>query len=295
MKKLLITAAAALAMTALASAQVTPAAFTDSLDDFLGEINSALPDNAVIGGTWSDAYIGQIIGIPPHFGVGVAAGVTRFPIEGFKKAMEMTNTDLPVDTLILPNFGAEIRIGGFLMPFDVGLRGMVMPDTELGGVTVGYQHVGVDVRYAVLKGNLVMPSVSVGAGFYHTNGSLVFPLTTGDLFGSAVPAVAANQEVDLGLDFGTNVFELKAQVSKGLVIITPYAGVGVSMAMSESTYKLSDASTDYLKSTVSETVYGARVYGGFSFNILVLKLDLTGSYNVLSQNWGVNFGTRIQL
>ena len=67
------------------------------------------------------------------------------------------------------------------------------------------------------------------------------------------------------------------------------------MAMSESTYKLSDASTDYLKSTVSETVYGARVYGGFSFNILVLKLDLTGSYNVLSQNWGVNFGTRIQL
>ncbi|MBN2811523.1 MAG: hypothetical protein JXP39_06490, partial [Spirochaetales bacterium] len=45
-----------------ASAQ-TPAEtldqFNAALEDFLVEINTALPDNAVVGGAWSDAYIGQ--------------------------------------------------------------------------------------------------------------------------------------------------------------------------------------------------------------------------------------------
>lgn len=292
MKKILVTLVLAGTLIGFVSAQtVTPSDFNSALDDFLGEINTATPDNAVIGGTWSDAYIGQIVGIPPHFGVGVAMGVTRFPIEGFKDALTLTKTDIPVDTLILPNIGGEIRVGGFLLPFDFGIRGFMMPDTDVGGVTAGYTHFGVDVRYAVIKGNLVLPSVSVGLGYYHTDGSLAFPLTAGDLFGDAVPDAAAGEELDLGLEFGTNVFEVKAQVSKGLIFITPYAGLGLSMALSESSYDVGG----YVTNTVSETVYGARVYGGFSFNILVLKLDLTGSYNVLSQNWGVNFGTRIQL
>lgn len=291
MKKILVAATLALAVGTAAFAQVNADAFKSSLGDFLGEINAALPDNAVIGGTWSDAYIGQIVGIPPHFGLGIAAGVTRFPSEGFKDAMELTGTDLPVDTLILPNFAVEGRIGGFILPFDIGFRLGMLPETDLMGVKMNYLHYGADVRYAVLKGGLVLPAVSVGLGYYHTDGSFSFPLTAGDAFGDSVPAVAADQELDLGLDFATNVFELKAQISKGLIIVTPYAGVGAYMAMSESSYDLDG----YLDDSVSETVYGARVFGGFSFNILVLKIDTTGSYDVLTGNWGVNLGARVQL
>jgi len=290
MKKILLVAAIATAMTVAAFAD-TLSDFNDGLDTFLGEINTALPDNAVVGGTWSDAYIGQLIGIPPHFGVGIAAGVSRFPTTGFSDAMEATGTKLPIDSLILPNFGAEGRVGGFILPFDIGFRVGMMPETELSGVKVNYLHYGADVRYAVIKGNLVLPKVSVGVGYYHTDGSLSFPLQAGSLFPAIDPSFTEGKNLDLGLDFATDVFEAKAQVSKTLLIVTPYAGLGVSMALSESSYNIGDI----VKASRSDTVYGARVYGGFSFNIIVLKIDTTGSYDVLSGNWGVNIGTRVQL
>ena len=294
MKKILLAAAVALAVGSMASAQVADA-FSSSLNDFLGEINTALPDNAVIGGTWSDAYIGQIVGIPPHFGIGIATGVTSFPSKGFKDAMELTGTKLPTDTLILPNVAVEGRIRGFILPFDIGLRvGMLPSNTEIFGVKADYLHYGVDVRYALLKGGLVLPAISVGLGYYHTDGSFNFPLTAGATFGSSVPGVLADEKVNLGLDFATDAFELKAQVSKSFIVITPYAGVGAFMATSKSSYLL-DSSVADVTDSKKDTVYGARVFGGFSFNVLVLKFDTTASYDVLTGNWGGNLGARIQL
>lgn len=293
MKKIFVATVFTLAIVSASFAD-TVSDFNDALDSFLGEVNTALPDNAVIGGTWSDAYIGQIIGIPPHFGIGLATGVTRFPSQGFKDAMEVTKTDLPVDTLILPNAAIEGRIGGFIVPFDIGFRLGMMPETELMDFKVGFLHYGVDARYAVMKGGLVLPAISVGLGYYHTDGTISIPIEAGNLFTGIDPSFTAGQNLDLGLDFATDVLELKAQISKSLIIITPYAGLGVSMANSESSYKLS-SSIASVNHTRADTVYGARVFGGFSFNLLVLKFDATGSYNVLSGNWGANLGARIQL
>ncbi len=289
MKKILI---AALFTCALVSATFadTLSDFNDSIDTFLGEINTALPDSAVIGGTWSDAYIGQLIGVPPHFGVGVAAGVTRFPTQGLIDAMDAVDVDLPVDTLVLPNFAIEGRVGGFILPFDAGIRFGMMPSTNLGGFDIGYLHYGVDARYAVIKGGLVLPKVSVGVGYYHTSGSITMPLEATALLGT-LAAYAPGDTYDLDLNFATDVVEAKAQVSKSFVIVTPYAGVGVSMANSTASYDLGGLMDD----SRSETVYGARAFGGLSLNLLLLKIDATGSYNFLSGNWGANVGTRIQL
>jgi hypothetical protein len=38
-----------------------------------------------------------------------------------------------------------------------------------------------------------------------------------------------------------------------------------------------------------------RVYGGASLNLLILKLDLTGLYNLLDSSYGATVGFRVQL
>ncbi|HBG35690.1 MAG TPA: hypothetical protein DDW88_01300, partial [Treponema sp.] len=63
--------------------------FKGGLHAFLEDINLSLPDSTLSGVTWSDAYIGQFIGVPPHFGVGLATGVSRFRVAGLAKTLDL--------------------------------------------------------------------------------------------------------------------------------------------------------------------------------------------------------------
>jgi len=278
---------------------VAPAMFSDSVSDFnsalegfLTEVTDALPDSAVVGGTWSDAYIGQLIGVPPHFGIGVAAGITRFPVAELSRAVALSGQKLPANTLFLPNAAVEARIGGFILPFDFGVRLGMIPTMDIPGqdISIQYFNFGADVRYALLKEGLVKPDLSLGVGYTRTSGEIGYGFDAGALVGlggyASVPGTLTST-------FSTNVIEAKLQVSKSLILITPYAGVGLYTAMSKADYTVEAGISK--TASVEDTTYGARVFGGLSFNILLLKLDVTGMYNVMSQNWGVNLGTRIQL
>lgn len=264
------------------------ASFTGALDGFLGEINDALPDSAVVGGTWSDAYIGQLVGVPPHFGIGIAAGGTRFPVAALEDAANQAGQELPTDTLFLPNFAIEARIGGFILPFDAGIRFGMVPSMTLKDITFEYFNIGGDIRYALMKDGLVKPDISIGLGYTYTSGKIGYTFDAGKLLG-VDPSFGALKET-LDTKFHTNVIEAKLQISKKLLIITPYAGLGVYSATSEASYTLVDETT-----TKTTTAIGTRVFGGMSLNLLLLKFDLSGMYNIKSSNWGVNFGTRIQL
>jgi len=278
-----------LAFSGLSAQSTQLAAFNDALGSALGEVNTALPDAAVVGGTWSDSYIGQLLGVPPHFGIGVAAGFSRFPVSSLNDAIKMTGTDLPTDTLILPNFAIEGRIGGFVLPFDIGFRFGMMPKIDLQDVSINFINYGFDFRYALLEENLVKPDLIVGLGYYHSSGDIGYTFDANTLAPVGISSTYASAKQDLGLAFSTNVFEAKIQISKKLLIITPYAGFGGYIAKSDSSYEVADQ-----EDSEKETVFGTRVYGGLSFNVLLLKLDLSGMYNFSSGNWGLNFGPRIQ-
>ncbi|HKL86959.1 MAG TPA: hypothetical protein VJ861_11565 [Treponemataceae bacterium] len=290
-KKLLSIALVSIfALTVVSAQDAELAKFNDALTGFLGEVNDALPDNAVVGGTWSDAYIGQIVGIPPHFGIGLAVGVSQFPVKALKEAVALTGAKLPIEELGLPNVALEGRIGGFILPFDIGFRVGGLPKQTLKGAGLELLNFGVDVRYALLKDNLIMPGISVGLGYYHSSGAISYTFNTTQLTAVEIPAGYTVEDQELKIDFGTNVIEAKAQVSKNLIFITPYAGAAVYTAITESTYTLASETN-----TANKSSFGMRVFGGTSINLLVLKLDVSGMYNVLSQNWGGNVGLRVQL
>ena len=272
---------------AFSQAEVALDVFKDGLLAFLDDINLSLPDSTVSGVTWSDAYIGQLVSVPPHFGAGLALGVSRFRVSGLKESLKLVGTDLSVDELIFPTLALEGRIGGFILPFDIGVRFGFLPKVELQGIGVDYLHYGADIRYALVKENLILPNISLGLGYYGTSGNISYQFTLKQLI-EIYPGTDKAEKLEIG--FNTNVIDGRLQVSKSFLIVTPYAGFGLSYSITDSSYTLI-SETD----TASEKRWQYRVFGGLSFNIAVVKIDLSGMYNFKSENWGANLGLRVQL
>lgn len=262
--------------------------FKGGLHAFLEDINLSLPDSTLSGVTWSDAYIGQFIGVPPHFGVGLATGVSRFRVAGLAKTLKLVGSELPVNELVFPTIALEGRIGGFILPFDIGLRFGFLPEVQIKDIGLKYLHYGADIRYALLKQNLVLPNISLALGYYGTSGALSYVFNPAEI--AKVDDLISTDDETLAIDFQTNVIDGRLQVSKSFLVVTPYAGFGLSYDITDSSYTLI-SETD----TASEKRWQYRVFGGLSFNIAVVKIDLSGMYNFKSENWGANLGLRVQL
>jgi hypothetical protein len=118
------------------------------------------------------------------------------------------------------------------------------------------------------------------------------------------------QKPDVNLFWKTFALDFKIQLSKSILIVTPYLGLGATYAWSEAGYEAKapvsgntnlaqvggmDITDNKISSTIEVNGFSARAFGGLSFNIMVLKLDLTGLYNFRDSNYGASLGARFQL
>ncbi|MDR3303515.1 MAG: hypothetical protein LBS86_03800 [Treponema sp.] len=320
---------AVVALIALCAAPVcadTPslAALQNGVKDFSASLAKTLPFNASIGLNWSDAYIGQLLSMPPHFGVGVSGGVTTMDMDAFQGLLDAFNIPLPLDTnkMILPAYTVEGRIGGFILPFDLGVKFGALPPVTYSNMDMNYLLVGGSLRYAVLKGGVILPKISVGLGVNYLKGGIA---TTIEGVGTKFDVPGGDELVlsdpKVSLEWSTLALDVTAQVSKSLFIITPYLGVGASYAKSKAGYRaessltyggnaLDQAAIDTIKGSVSglddldasgfssiieDTGFSFRAFGGLSLNLAVIKLDFTGMLNFRDMNFGGTFGVRFQL
>lgn len=272
------------------------AAFLGHMDRFLEDINKELPDTALSGGTWSNGYIGQLISLPPHLGIGVSCGFSRFPASELEAAASEAGAVIGIPAIMgrgyipLINPAIELRLGGFKLPFDLGARFSMLSADKLFDVEVKYHSISVDLRYAIIRESVVLPDIVVGIGWYYTAGNIGYGFSPDELGLAGFDTSGMEGAKSLGIEFKTNVFELRAQVSKTLLIFTPYLGLTGYFAMSESSYEIAGA-----RDELSSNHFGSRVYGGLSFNIFMVKIDVSASYNFVTQNWGGNVGARFQL
>jgi hypothetical protein len=322
--------------------------FQTGFQSFADAVANTLPFNASVGLNWSDAYIGQLLAVPPHFGVGVTVGATTIPTESISGVLTALNISLPAEVdqftaygIPIPAYTVDGRIGGFLLPFDIGVKVGYIPtgfiEQQLGvPIDVDYLLVGADVRFALLQENIILPSISIGAGYTFMKGAVSVP----GVFGGNIDITSitpgdghtyALSLTDPALKFtwATNVIDLKVQVSKSLLIVTPYLGAGASYGISSagggvtSTLQMSvdggpaaaptqaqiDAITAYLESQsltadlssqgflvqAAANGWSFRAFGGISLNILIVKLDLGAMYNFTSGSYGATLGLRVQL
>ena len=302
--------------------------------DLSTNLAKSLPFNSSLGLNWSDAYIGKFLpSMPPHFGVGGVFGVTTIDMPSLKGVAGLLGYTIPdnpmfSDKMVIPAWAAEARIGGFFLPFDVGVKFGTLPDTAWlnASYKLKYTMAGADIRWAVLDGktNLFLPNLSLGLGFNYLSGG-IGATVGGDTDLTFDGNTLSISSPDINLLWETKSIEAKAQLSKQIFIITPYIGVGAGYSWSQAGYDVKadaklngDPITDSQKNTIKQYLtdnglqdmtvavdgissivkneaWNFRAFGGLSFNILLLKLDLSVMYNILDSQLGASLGARIQL
>ncbi len=324
--------------TAFSAFSLGFSAFQSAFEQFAQDVASTLPFNAATGLSWSDAYIGQLFALPPHLGVGLTVGFTTIPSTAVSQvltALGSPSVPAAIDFvktlgLPLPAYAIDARIGGLFLPFDIGLKIGAMQSAG-ADFSFDYLLAGADIRYAILQENILLPSISIGAGFNYIKGGValggLFPggltLASINAPGPGSPYTLDLTDPALAFEWETSVIDLKVQVSKSLLIITPYLGAGASFGSSSagggvtSSLKVNGSAptaqqitdiTQYLQAngdtinlsdkgvTVLKSVSGwaFRVFGGVSLNILMIRLDLGAMYNLSSGSIGASGNARIQ-
>jgi len=339
MKRFLAALAIALGLATTAYSQIpTLDGFQTTFENFAKDIAGTLTLNSSAGTTWSDAYIGGF----PHLGVGLVTSTAFAPSDAVKTVFDAFGVGLPspLDKLEslgmpVPALAASFKIGLPFIPLDVGIKGGYLPGSlgdsleSATGVSATYTNIGLTARYALVKQNILLPAVSIGASYNYQKGGIVAPM------GIPAPNMSVDiggtsyniglTEPKLGLDWSSNTFDFTAQVSKTLLfILTPYVGAGYTLGTSKISGGLnSDLTTTYpggmdaLKAAMASAGqslpfnsvgigYSAestdpilRLYGGFSLNILVIRLDIQGVFvpklETQPQALAASFTTRVQL
>lgn len=138
---------------------------------------------ADIGLNWSDAYIGELISYPPHYGFGGSIGLNSMKASAFNNMLENTMgleavTPLFSDKHFYPTYLAEMRLGGFRdIPFDVGFKvgwlPSFIPMPLFRDFAYDNLQAGFDLRFNVLS-TWTGFRISVGGSFNYLKGFLEY-------------------------------------------------------------------------------------------------------------------------
>ncbi len=227
--------------------------------------------------------------------------------------------------LFLP-FDIGLKVGMIPEQFDMG---RILP----AGMGADYRLIGADVRFRLVEEKMFIPEISIGGGVNLLTGGISF-LTEDDIQIASFEVPNLDDPLgppdkydisltapEFGFEWETTVFDVKAQISKSILwIITPYLGVGMTMgrstvrggaytevlgitddewnditaALAMMGEEVPQLTREGFTITSTRSGFAARVYGGTSVNLLFLKLDVTGFYELLSKSMGLSMALRVQ-
>ncbi len=254
-----------------------------SASDFTIELTETMVNASVSQNVYADAFIGKFLpSVPPHFAAGINTNVMALDISTFADAADELNIKIP-DSAVLPFFTLDARIGGFFLPFDIGATFIKTPRVELFGMSTDYYTIGADIRYAVLEQTVLLPNISLGFGYYHTEG--FFSAKAGS------NSIELNQKMD--------ILTFSAQISKQFLILTPFVGGRFTLVSAENTYEWDTALPAnsgaglYMPEFGDE--YTVSLYGGLGVEIVFVTLTPGVTYDVFNNIVGGTFSARFQL
>ncbi len=302
--------------------------FNDGTRAFLHSV----PLQATIGNEWSDPYIGALIDVPPHFGVGVTAGIAFSPLKSvlvdvqhiIESAGGSTGIN-EIDQLLslfipLPAYSVDLRFGFTKdIPLEIGIKAGYLPldfsSFGLTGLKFDYLMIGGDIRYAFLKAkNIIIPDIIIGVGYSYVNTGIHFTSvieligTTGLLTTTNTPQIDVAPQASLS--FGAHVLEAKLQAGWRMLFFEPFLGISVYYAIANMdvttsgnlliTENTGAGSTQHNLGTYSgglteDMIFGLRTYGGFGLKLFWFHLDFGAGYEVMTETWSASVGARFQL
>lgn len=283
----------------------------NGLNTFCDDLCDSLPNSQTTQNVWAEAWIGKIFPFP-HLGFGINAGASKLDIVSLKDAAEALAIDVDDlrDSYAFPTVTADVRLGGLILPFDIGFTACSIDTSKLGSledaldpVSFDFFAIGGDVRYALLQGGGIRPKLSIGGGFYYTDGSVK---VTDDA------ATAA-------LDFTSTTIFASTQASVKLLCLVPYIGGRVLFSKTKVDWSVdADWSKIYTGEVTARiddvmdwgilpTHFGGsgesgyfedirpQIFGGLGIDLLILNVTANFSYDFLSKIPAAGMSVRLAL
>lgn len=303
-------------------------AISNSIENVLENLSEISAENTSLINQQPDAYIGKLFpSLPPHFSVGVSVTGTMIGtrwlgdaaqkiIDSLGNSIESSGiTDFKMDfdvpsKLPLPTLGAAGRIGGFFLPFDIGVFGFtttpnMLQDLKMGSFEsdLSYSTFGADLRYAVYEGNILFPKISIGGGYIFSRYDIGLNGSFSKSGSYTVPGqetidgtINVNSKFNMTLD--THSIFAQIQASKKLLIFTPYIGFRSMFTCIRSNYdwnydsfvfanntsyeiEKNGNSTSFNKDFAFENIQ-PQIFGGIDLKLALFQLALNASWNLRS-------------
>jgi len=286
----------------------------ESGEAFTEAMSGALPLYSELGLNWPDAYIGQLISVPPHLGAGVSLGTVFLKENIFRDFMGTLGGNPKLDNILgagilPPLLIAELRLGGIFAPFDIGVKAGIPAFKSMG---YDSRLAGADIRFALISIKVI--KFSLGFGYNYLSGSYSEDLN--DLETSTGNGETLTvKSPDVRIDWQINSINMKLQCSLDIPVLTPYLGLGGQFCWhSKADYTVSgDFSEDreaiaaFNKAGISldgnsfSSGSGAKTYlepylfGGLSLKLNVVRLDFNLLAGIKDFNIGASTALRVRL
>lgn len=288
------------------------------LDDFTFSLIKTAPSTVSHQNMWASAYIGQLLDFPPHLGGGISFGMAQLKTDGLATVFKEMGLTYDVKNLFLPTLTFDARIGGLLIPFDLGVHGMMIKNPLEFNIqetvfSIDYGTVGADVRIPLIKEEGALPNLSIGAGYAYSKGNAGINVKEG------TACVSAGYE--------SQILQATVQLSKKILIVEPFVGLRGTLSSNkrnwswnyDGTKALDDAKIKELEAVPgaldalnAENKFDSGDWSGFAFNkedpnytaqifagigidfLFIAQGTLNVSYDLVNQIWAGGLSLRVK-
>ena len=290
----------------------------EGLDDFTFSLIKTAPSTVSHQNMWASAYIGQLLDLPPHLGGGISIGMAQLKTEGIATVLKEMGLNYDVKNLFLPTLTFDARIGGLLIPFDLGVHGMMIKNPLEFNIqetffSIDYGTVGADIRFPLIKQNTVLPNLSLGFGYAYSKGNA---------------GISVQEEIaKVSAGYESQILQATVQVSKKILIVEPFAGVRATLSSNKRNWSWNYDGTKVLSQTQYEALeaipvaldalkdeekfdsgdwsgfainkedpnYTAQIFAGIGFDFLfIAQGTLNVSFDVVNQIWAGGLSLRVK-
>ncbi len=303
-------------MLTAVNATATQAELDKELSDFAKQVADFVPRASTSTNLWADAHIGNLFPLKglPHAGIGATAGGVLIPtslMSTFSSAF--SDPAKTWEAFPLPAISMDARIGGIILPFDIGVHALLLDnfEHEFWGMKVTIPTIfsyGGDVRLAILQEGVVLPALSIGVGYTYVKGE--FDIESKDVL-SVSNILSSASTVRSHMEYETNIYSATVQLSKKILIITPF--VGAKAIAQDGTYKYGGSYTNVdghthtlsmaeVKKTfdftdVSKAIkkLNYNVFAGVGLDFFIIQTTVGVNYDFTDKTWAGSASIHIKI
>jgi hypothetical protein len=268
--------------------------FENQVLKFADELNGTLAFSSGMGLNWSDPYVGELLGFPPHIGFGVAMTGTFMNQVEMANLWGMMGSYRDTASTWFPTYVIDGRMGGPRgVPFDLGFKFGYLPEMAIWGDLKYYMLLlGVDVNYALFLLDDTDTTITIGIGYDQFEGAISGTLAT-------VPAgVVETAGTPAHTTWRSSTYKFQVLIGQPIMEspMSVFGGLHIGYSTNTIGVKFGNVKTPHSQITGELTAFSIFGHFGLGLQIYEWNFDMSVMVNFAStMDLGFTIGLRYQL